>query len=136
MTKDEFLQHHPNQNQPVTVGVMLEAFEAVLVPAIDKAIVSKILESYDQLLLPAIDQMFNDNNARSNKQMKENNAEQENHMKDYIDRKFYNQLGEFSKRLDAKIEKEKQFKEKVIDLFKRYKMGTSEEIAFMEGLAQ
>ncbi|MEK7226806.1 MAG: hypothetical protein AAB221_14135 [Bacteroidota bacterium] len=125
MSKDEFLQNHPNKDQPVTVGAMVEAFDQVLVPRIKEVATSTVQEAFDEVLLPAIDEM-----------MKRNNAQQENRMRDYIDRKFYDQIGEFSKRLDAKAEKEKQFKGKVIDLFRRHNMGTPEEIAFMEGLAQ
>ena len=48
---------------------------------------------------------------------------------------FFDHTAELFERLDAKHQKEKQFKEKVIEVFKRNNLGTPEDIAFLEGLA-
>ncbi|MEK7532731.1 MAG: hypothetical protein AAB579_03985 [Patescibacteria group bacterium] len=48
---------------------------------------------------------------------------------------FFDHTAELFERLDAKSQKEKQFKGKVIEIFKKNNFGTPEDIAFLEGLA-
>ena len=38
------------------------------------------------------------------------------------------------KLVDKKYQKEKQFKEKVVELFKKHKIGSATDLAFLEGL--
>lgn len=113
MIKDQFLQKHGGADKPATVGVVVEAVDELMMP--------KMLEAFDQVLLPAFTQLL---------------AQQENRLKDYIDRKLTDHTAELFKRLDEKYQKEKQFHEKVIDLFKKHKIGGPEDIAYLEGLAQ
>lgn len=40
------------------------------------------------------------------------------------------------KRLDKKYAREKQFKTKVVELFRKHNIGTPEEIAYLEGLSK
>lgn len=117
MTKEQFLQKHGGADKPATVGVVVEAVDELMMP--------KMLEAFDQVLLPAISEMLD-----------KRFAQQEHTFKDYIDRKFTDHTAEMIKRLDKRFEEEHKFHEKVIQLFKKHNIGTREDIAFLEGLAQ
>lgn len=56
-------------------------------------------------------------------------------LKVYIDEKLADYTSDIFKRLDKKDRKDTQFKEKVVELFSKHKIGTPEERAFLKGLA-
>ena len=63
--------------------------------------------------------------------------ERNNYQSDvYVDEKLDYYTTDIFKRLDKKYQKEKQFKEKIVELFKKHKIGSSEDLAFLDGLVQ
>lgn len=83
-----------------------------------------LLEYTDSFLLPKMDEM-----------LKVNSATLENNLKDYIDRKFSDHQTVLFKKMDEERKRDVQFKEKVIEIFRRQKIGSAEDIAYLEGLA-
>lgn len=83
-----------------------------------------LLEYIDTFLIPKMGEMI-----------KENNAILEHNLKDYIDRKLSEYHTDLFKKLDEARRRDTQFKEKVIEIFRRQKIGSTEEIAYLEGLA-
>ncbi|MDP2655942.1 MAG: hypothetical protein Q8P11_00010 [bacterium] len=86
--------------------------------------VGMLLEYTDSFLLPKFNEM-----------LKENNSLLEHNLKTYIDRKFTEYQTDLFKKLDASRQRDTQFKEKIIEIFKRRQIASDEEIAYLEGLA-
>ena len=82
-----------------------------------------LLEYTDEFLIPKIGEMI-----------KEGNADVKHELKSYIDDKLANYTSDIFKRLDKKYGKEKQFKTKVVELLRKHQIGTSEDLAYLEGL--
>lgn len=97
--------------QSVTLGVLLDYTDEFLIPKITE-IVTDIVEI----------------------SVNKSNASLKHELKEYIDQKLGDYTSDIFKRLDKKYQKDKQFKEKVVDLFKKHKIGTAEELAFLDGL--
>ena len=119
MTKDEFKQKHAAEmDAPITMGVLLE--------------------SYDHFLIPAMSDMMDDkikaSEGRMDQKLKESNAGLENRLKSYIDDKLGEYTSEIFKRLEKTFQKDTAFKSKLIQLLRTHNIGTSEEIAFLEGM--
>ena len=57
-------------------------------------------------------------------------------LKVYIDEKLADYTSDIFNRLDKKYKKDGQFKEKVVELFRKHKIGTPEELAFLKGLVE
>lgn len=104
-------------DKPVTLGTLFEFTEQVLLPQIETTVERAIIENVDKIV--------------SGK-----TAGLEYNLKEYIDKKFDDHSTELFKRLERKEQKEKQFKEKVVDLFKRHNIGTPEDLAFLDGLVK
>ena len=114
MTKEQFLeQHQADRDKPVTTGVLMDT----------------LLEFTHEFFIPAISDVVDE-------KIKLNNAQQENSLKTYIDRKLADHTSELFKRLDKRYQQEKAFKEKVVDLFKKHHIGSPEDIAFLDGMVQ
>ena len=94
--------------KPVTYGQLLEYTDSFLLPRISEAISLVV---------------------------KDANAQLENKLKSYIDDKLADYTSDIFKRLEKKDIKEKEFKRKVVELFKRHDIGTTEDLAFLDGLA-
>ncbi|OGH71659.1 MAG: hypothetical protein A2921_04710 [Candidatus Magasanikbacteria bacterium RIFCSPLOWO2_01_FULL_43_20b] len=88
----------------------------------------QLLEYTDSFLLPRI-------NEAISLVVKDANANLENRLKSYIDDKLADYTSDIFKRLEKKDIKEKEFKRKVVELFKRHDIGTTEDLAFLDGLA-
>lgn len=82
-----------------------------------------LLEFADEVLLPRITETIQQTVAAS-----------EYRIKEYVDKKLENHTAELFKRLDKRYEKEKQFRRKVVELFKRHNIGTAEDLAFLDGI--
>jgi hypothetical protein len=109
MEKSNNLQKSNNLDKPVTLGLLLEYTDEFLIPRLSDVIDDKI---------------------------KTANAGQESRIKSYMDDKLADYTSDIFRRLDKKYKKEKQFKEKVVELFKKHKIGTGEDISFLEGYIQ
>lgn len=94
--------------KPVTLGVLFEFTDEVLLPRISDLIEVKVDEKIARL---------------------------EHNLKSYIDDKLADYTSDIFKRLEKKEIKEKEFKRKVVELFKKHDIGTSEDLAFLDGLA-
>ncbi len=105
-------------SRPVTLGVLLQFTEEVLMPSIGK--------------------MFNDFEIKMDKKMdaklKTSFAKHTYEMKSYFDDKLADSTSDIFKRLDKKYEKDKQFKSRVVDVFRRSNIGTVEDIAYLQGM--
>ena len=105
------LRPHPytdeDLSKPVTLGVLLEYTDELLIPKVGEIMDEKI---------------------------KMGNASLEHSLKSYIDDKLADYSSDIFKRLDKKYEKEKQFKSKVVELFRAHHIGTPEDVAYLEGL--
>lgn len=108
-------------NKPVTVGLLLEYTNEFLIPKMVKIIDERLEEKLEQKL---------------EQKLKTHFAGFEHRLKDYIDRKLTDHTAELFKRLDERYGREKQFKEKIVELFRKHKIGSSEDLAFLEGLVQ
>lgn len=97
-----------------------------------------LLEFTDDFLIPKMSEMMDEKiktgNALLEEKIKTGNANLEHNLKSYIDDKLANYTSDIFKRLDKKYQKEKQFKEKVVELFKKHNIGSKEDLAFLEGL--
>ncbi len=60
-------------------------------------------------------------------------GESEHRVLDYIDRRNGGQTAEMFRRLDKRYEDDRQFKTRIVTLFKKHKIGNTEDIAFFEG---
>ena len=84
-----------------------------------------LLEYTDEFLIPKIGEVI-----------KEEIGASEHRLKSYIDDKLADYTSDIFKRLDKKYAQDKQFKVKVVGLLRTHKIGTAEEIAYLEGLAE
>ncbi len=107
-----------------------------------------LLEYTDEFLLPKIDEMFKESEQRMDGKL--NKLAEKFNMLDKkidtvtgklqhdllvaMDEKFADYTSDIFKRLDKKYKRDKEFKEKVVALFKQHNIGTSEDIAFLQGL--
>lgn len=97
---------------------------------LDKNITLGVLLEYtDEFLLPRMEE-------RVREVVKEEIGQSEYRMKDYIDRKLTDHTTELFKKLEQKFQTERQFKERVVDIFKRNNLATAEDIAFLDGLVK
>ncbi len=119
MNKSDFKKE--DLDKVVTLGVLLEYTDEFLIPRFAD-VVKEIVPSIIKELVPPM--------------IKEANGQLTHELKVYIDEKLADYSSDIFKRLDKKYEKEKQFKEKVVQLFKKHKIGSPEDVAFLEGLVQ
>lgn len=111
-------------DKPVTLGLLMEYTDEILVPTIVNIFreeikpIEKRLDGLDGRIKAVEDRM---NRVEYN-------------LKDYIDKKMADYTSDIFKRLDKKYQKDFQFKKKVVELFKKHNIGNGEELAFLEGL--
>lgn len=101
-----------NLATPLTLGILFEFTDEVLLPRLSELIDNRI----DEKLKPELTTL-------------------EHNLKSYIDDKLADYTSDIFKRLEKKDTKEKEFKRKVVELFKRHDIGTTEDLAFLDGLA-
>lgn len=107
-------------DKPITMGLLLEYTDSFLIPKIHELMKEEIGASEERMKI----------------HVKQEVTGSEYRIKDYIDRKLSDHTVEMFKRLDERYHKEKQFKQKVVDLFRKHHIGSDDEIAFLDGLAQ
>ena len=105
-------------DKPVTLGVLLEYTDEFLMPKIVEITKDTISEELGK---------FKDYTDRRFGKL-------ENNLKSYIDDKLGEYTSDIFKRLDKKYQKDRQFKVKVVELFKKHNIGTREDLAFLEGI--
>lgn len=101
-----------NLETPLTLGILFEFTDEVLLPRLSEVIDNRI----DEKLKPELTKL-------------------EHNLKSYIDDKLADYTSDIFKRLEKRDIKEKEFKRKVVELFKRHDIGTTEDLAFLDGLA-
>lgn len=84
-----------------------------------------LLEYTDTLLLPRIGDMMNEMEGRIKYELKS-----------YMDDKFADQTSDIFSRLDKREGAHRTFKHKIVDIFKASNIGSPEDRAYLEGLAQ
>lgn len=100
----------------------------------DKVVTLGLLLQYtDEFLIPTMSDLID---QKLDEKFKVNNAQLEHNLKSYIDDKLADQLSEIFKRWDKAYEREKDFKRKLIELFKKHNIGDGEDWAFLEGFVQ
>lgn len=115
MAENGFVKSEEELNKAVTLGVLLEYTDGFLIPRFTEA--------------------MNEMEQRMSEKM----GKLEYNLKVYVDQKLDEKLSEHTlllfKKLDSRFERERQFKGKVVEMFKKNNFGTPEDIAFLEGLA-
>ncbi len=120
--------HLENYNNKTMDNVFQEKNKADL----DKVVTLGVLLQFtDEFLIPKMTEVMGE---MMDEKIALANAKLTHDLKIYIDEKQANLVSEIFERLDKKYQKEKQFKEKVLELFKKHNIGSSEDIAFLEGL--
>lgn len=123
MAENGFVKSEEDLNKAITLGVLLEYTDEFLIPKMSELMDEKIVAS----------------EQRIGERMNDRIGKLEYDLKSYVDQKLDEKLSEHTlalfKKLDSRFERERQFKEKVIELFKKNNFGTPEDIAFLEGLA-
>ncbi|MBI4135326.1 hypothetical protein HY477_01160 [Candidatus Uhrbacteria bacterium] len=88
-----------------------------------------LLEFTDELLIPKMSELMDE-------KIKVGNASLEHNLKSYIDDKLADYTSDIFKRLDKKYDKDRQFKNKVVELLRTHNIGTTEDLAYLEGLVE
>jgi hypothetical protein len=106
------------EDQVVTMGLLLEFTEDILIPRLSDVMDEKIKASEDRI----------------DKKLKTMKADIEHTIKAYMDRKSTETIEEVFRRLEKKYGQEKAFREKVVEVLKKNKIGTKEDFAYFEGI--
>lgn len=97
-----------------------------------------LLEYTDEFLVPKISELIKESETRIGEKISKcvsaESGALKHELKEYIDKKLDYYTTDIFRRLDKKYQKEKQFKEKVVELFKKYKIGSATDLAYLEGL--
>jgi len=93
-----------------------------------------LLEYTDEFLIPKICEIMDDKLKVERNETKGAMAKLEHNLKSYIDDKLGEYTSDIFRRLDKKYQKDRQFKVKVVELFKKHNIGTKEDLAFLEGV--
>jgi len=104
----------------VTLGVLLEFTDEFLIPKINDIVKDTVTEVVEKV----VDEKINTAIGKLNHDLKA-----------YIDEKQANLVSEMFTRLDKKYAKEKQFKDKLLEILKKHNIGSAEDMAYLEGLA-
>ncbi len=112
-------------NKPATVGLMLTFTDEVLIPRFDDMIDEKMNKKFAEQ-----DKRIDAKFAEQDKKI----SRVEYNIKEYIDKKMADYTSDIFKRLEKREHKEGQFKKMVVELFKTHHIGSSEQVAFLEGL--
>lgn len=105
-------------DKPVTMNLLFEFTDEVLLPRMSDLMDDKLDKRFAQLDLE-LDKRF---------------AQQNYELKDYIDKKLADYTSDIFRRLEKRDIHDKHFKVKVVELFKKHRIGTEKELAFLEGL--
>ena len=109
-------------DKPVTLGLMLEYTDEFLIPKIGEVVDEKINMSITKL------------EQNINEKINISHAKLEHNLKDYIDRKGSQYMTDAFQKMEKTFQKDKAYKEKLISLLKKYKIGTNTDWAYLDGL--
>lgn len=107
--------------------------------AIKPVITEAICEFADEFLIPRMDEMIKESEGRLNERIDnlgKRVAKLEYDLKSYIDDRMADYTSDIFKRLEKRYALDRKYKEKVLELVKRNNLGTSEEIAYLEGIVE
>lgn len=79
-----------------------------------------------------VDKRFEDMSLDTKKDLGKLNHD----LKDHIDRKISGYNTDLFKKLEKKYQLDKHYKNKIVELFKSNQIGTPEDLAYLEGLAE
>ncbi len=126
------LQQNPQDlEKNVTLGTLLEYTDEFLIPKMSDLMDEK-LDTVKNELKVEMTQMRQDMSQMS-KEFNSDLGKVNHDLKVYIDERMGTYTSEIFIRLDKKYQKEKDFKQKVVEIFKKNNLGTPEDIAFLEG---
>jgi hypothetical protein len=118
--KDDF-------NKPVTLGLLLEFTDEFLLPRMADLFASK---NDFKKLEGKVNKL-----GEEVKQLGEKVNRFEYNLKVYIDEKMTDYTSDIFKRLEKKYQQDLHFKQKIVALLKKHKIGSLEEISFLEGFS-
>lgn len=134
----KFNNSEASLSQPVTIGLLLQYADEFLIPRFSEMMsemmdekLNKGFSQFSKNLDEKLDKRFA---AHTNelKQYVETRLGHQNHdLKVYIDDKLADQTSEIFLRIDKK---DKPFKRKVVDVFKKNRLATTQEIKYLEQL--
>ena len=111
MEQNGFVKSEEDLQKVVTLGLLLEYTDGFLIPRLSDVMDEKIMAS----------------EQRMDERMNERMGKLEYDLKSYIDQKLDEKLSEYTlmlfKKLDNRFERERQFKAKVVELFKKNNFG-------------
>ncbi len=102
-------------------------------PATKEEMKDLLVEFANDFLIPAMSDMMDGKIDGLRTEMKSENVKLEHNLKTYIDRKLSDYTTDIFKRLEKESQKDKDYKQKVIEILKKNKIGTGEDIAFLQG---
>ncbi len=115
----------------------MEYTEEVLIPRMADLMDDKLekgFQSFERRFEKKMDEKFKNGFESFEKKMDLKFARQNYEIKEYVDKKLSNYTDKIFKKLDKKYEQEKQFRSKVVELFKKNKIGTAEDWAYLDGM--
>lgn len=110
------------QDQVVTMGLLLEFTEDILIPRIGDMMDEKM------------DRRFDAFETKMDEKMDKKFKAVEHNLKDYVDRKSTETIEEIFRRLEKKFGNEQAFREKVVEVLKKNNIGTEKDFAYFEGI--
>lgn len=123
---NDFAKKHPDLEKPVTLGVLLAFTDEFLLP--------KVGEMMDGLR-GEMGGLRDEMNGLKSEMRKEMSA-MEHRLKVYIDDKLADYTSDIFKRLEKRDIKDREFKARVVEILKRNKLASSEEVAYLDGLVR
>ncbi len=139
MNGESFQKNQEDLNKVVTLGVLLEYTDEFLMPKMQEMVtdaVSGAIAQSEHRMTDTINGAIAKSEQRTTDTINGAIAKSENRLMDYIDRRLTDSTAELFKKLEQKFQTERQFKDKVVELFKRHNIGTSEDLAFLDGLVK
>ncbi len=136
------------EDQVVTMGLLLEFTEDILIPRIGDMMDEKMDKRFDAFEVKMdkkmdirfdnfeakMDKKFDEFEIKIDDKLKKMKAEIEHSLKAYVDRKSTETIEEIFRRLEKKYGNDHAFREKVVEVLKKNKIGTEKDFAYFEGI--
>ena len=121
MNKIDFKQ--TDLDKPVSVGLLLEYTDEFLIPRFAEVVKSMITE----IVPPMIEGAIEKNNKKLSGQITYE-------LKTYVDEKLNKQTEEIFTRLEKRFDRDKHFKEKLVEVLRAHRVGSLDEMTALEKL--
>jgi poly-D-alanine transfer protein DltD len=121
------------EDQVVTMGLLLEFTEDILIPRLSEVVDEKMDKRFDAFEVK-MDKKFDEFDIKIDGKLKKMKAEIEHSLKAYVDRKSTETIEEIFRRLEKKYGNDHAFREKVVEVLKKNKIGTENDFAYFEGI--